>query len=202
MIRFLLCAVALLVSVPVAVEPLALQNATIISLEEGRAIPVTLAASGAGYVHPQLYALWSGDNFEANADNAVLRRQIGQQQVLLRALAREQVPILAGSDAGNPTLVPGVSLHDELGHLTKSGLSPLTVLRTATSEPTRVWKLPPGDVCTGCRADLVVLDRDPLADIAALRQPYGVLVNGLWLDRPRIDAMLARAKAVHAGAKP
>ncbi len=91
------------------------------------------------------------------------------------ALYRAGVPILAGTDAnaaeGAPCPVPhGESLHHELELLVAAGLSVLDALRAATSLPARHFGLPDrGGIEPGLRADLVLIDGDPLADIRATR---------------------------------
>ncbi len=91
----------------------------------------------------------------------------------VRRLAAAGVPILAGTDAnatvGVPANVPhGASLHRELQLLVAAGLSPLQAITAATSLPARHFRLPDrGTIRPGLRADLVLLDGDPLSDITA-----------------------------------
>ena len=94
------------------------------------------------------------------------------------------MPILAGTDAnatpGAPYAPPfGESLHDELALLVAAGLSPAEALDAATSVPADRFGLPDrGRVAPGLRADLVLLDDDPLADIAATRSIRAVWIAG------------------------
>ncbi|WP_327154043.1 amidohydrolase family protein [Streptomyces tubercidicus] len=91
------------------------------------------------------------------------------------ALHRAGVPILAGTDANSQPGVPfqvkhGESLHHELELLVDAGLSTAEALRAATSLPARHFGLMDrGSIEPGLRADLVLLDGDPLADIRATR---------------------------------
>lgn len=91
------------------------------------------------------------------------------------ALHRAGVVVLAGTDANTQAGVPaqvahGESLHHELELLVAAGLSPVQALRSATSEPARVFGLTDrGVVEPGLRADLVLVDGDPLSDIRATR---------------------------------
>ncbi|WP_243770135.1 amidohydrolase family protein [Amycolatopsis acidicola] len=91
------------------------------------------------------------------------------------ALHRAGVEILAGTDAnaqpGAPFLVPhGESLHRELELLTKAGLGAVEILRAATVLPARAFGLTDrGAVAPGLRADLVLVDGDPAADVTAAR---------------------------------
>ncbi|GAA2974151.1 amidohydrolase family protein [Streptomyces enissocaesilis] len=97
------------------------------------------------------------------------------------ALHRAGVPILAGTDAntqpGVPFQVPhGVSLHDELELLVDAGLSTVQALRAATSEPARFFGLTDrGAIEPGQRADLILIDGDPLTGIRATRN-----ISRIW----------------------
>lgn len=110
---------------------------------------------------------------------------------------RAGVPLLAGTDIGAPLLVPGFSLHDELALLVRdAGMSPLQALQAATLTPARVMGLQAetGTVEAGKRADLVLLDADPLADIRNTRRVRAVVAHGRLLDRSALDALLAGAR--------
>ena len=77
------------------------------------------------------------------------------------------VSIMAGTDLGNPFIYAGFSLHDELEHLVKFGLTPLDALQTATINAAKyVGKEKEiGTVSVGKIADLILLDANPLLDI-------------------------------------
>lgn len=87
------------------------------------------------------------------------------------ALVRAGVRVLAGTDAPNPGLVFGASLHRELVHLVSAGLTPAQALVAATSAPAEVFKLADrGRLVVGARADLLLVDGDPLVDITATQR--------------------------------
>lgn len=92
------------------------------------------------------------------------------------------VPILAGTDANTTPGVPyqpafGASLHDELALLVEAGLTTAAALRAATSLPAKHFGLSDrGSIKPGLRADLVLVDGDPLADINATRA-----IRRVWL---------------------
>lgn len=85
------------------------------------------------------------------------------------------VPILAGTDANDSAGTPariahGDSLHRELELLADAGLSTLDVLLAATALPARYFSLPDrGAIQPGLRADLILIEEDPLQDIRATR---------------------------------
>jgi hypothetical protein len=103
------------------------------------------------------------------------------------------VAILAGTDASfaNPFLFHGYTLHDELQRYVEAGLTPQQALMTATVNPGRFLKLSDlaGRVVLGQKADLVLLDANPLMDIAATRRIHAVVANGRLFDRAALDAL-------------
>lgn len=118
----------------------------------------------------------------------------------VRQLKLAGVPILAGTDAPNPGTSHGASMHRELELLVKSGLTPAEALAAATSIPAKQFKLNDrGRIATGLRADLLLVDGDPTADILATRNIVTVWRNGVALDRkpePKGSAPEAAKSAV------
>ena len=108
------------------------------------------------------------------------------------------VPILAGTDASfaNPFLFHGFTLHDELARYVNAGLTPQQALMTATVNPGRFLdrRELSGSVAVGRKADLVLLDANPLVDIGATRRINAVIANGRLFDRAALDALLREAE--------
>ena len=107
---------------------------------------------------------------------------------------RAGVNMLAGSDCGasNNFAWPGWSLHEELVAFGKAGLTPLDALRLATRAPARFLEeeRDRGTIEKGKIADLVLLDANPLDDIANTQKIAGVMARGKWYDRGALDRML------------
>lgn len=152
------------------------------------------------YVDPRARAFWGPSTYDetrsfADADWDLRHRRLDRMRELIARMSAVGVPILAGSDF-HPTIAftfPGFSLHDELALLVESGLTPLNALRAATLEPARYLGATDslGTVAPGRVADLVLLDENPLADIAAAGRIHGVVLGGRWLPRDTLDAWLA-----------
>jgi len=110
------------------------------------------------------------------------------------ALHRAGVPLMAGTDAmGFPFIPRGSSLHHELELLTQSGLTPYEAMRAATVVPASFLGKDKefGTITTGKRADLLLLDENPLKDVTRLRRPIGVMARGRWFTRDELQQMLA-----------
>lgn len=102
----------------------------------------------------------------------------------VRALHAAGIPVLAGTDAGNPGTSHGASMHGELALLVRAGLSPPQALAAATSLPAARFGLADrGRIAPGMRADLVLVAGDPTADITATRAIDRVWKNGYPVER-------------------
>jgi imidazolonepropionase-like amidohydrolase len=107
---------------------------------------------------------------------------------------------MAGTDALNPFCFPGFSLHDELELLVHAGLSPMQALQAATRNPAEYLDDldRTGTITQGKRADLVMLDADPLVDIRNTRRINAVVAAGALLPRHRLNAMLSGVEALQS----
>jgi Amidohydrolase family len=126
---------------------------------------------------------------------ALAQESIALDRTTFRLAHDAGVPILASTDASfaNPYIFHGVSLLDELDIYVATGLSPREALFTATVAPPRFFGLADqdGTIAPGRRADLVLLDANPLESLAPLRRPRAVIAGGRLLDREALDALEA-----------
>jgi len=134
-------------------------------------------------------------------DSWQVEREKYQAELKLIGLMHEVgVPLMAGTDPPNPWCFPGFSLHDELGLLVSAGLSPLAALQTATLNPALFLNAADslGLVKPGYRADLILLNENPLEDIANTRKIESVIAGGELLNRGKLDAILSHIYALNS----
>jgi len=151
------------------------------------------------YLDPLILDFWATRVLPAsNNENANARRaqQIevlgGFMRRLVKSMYDAGVPIMAGTDALNPAAMPGFSMHRELQLFVDVGIPNHEALRAATGRPaefmeeTEEW----GTVAKGRRADLVLLNANPLDDINNTKKIEGVMVRGKWLAGDAIQQRL------------
>jgi hypothetical protein len=116
-------------------------------------------------------------------------------QRTVRALHEAGIPILAGTDAGNPGTAHGVALHRELELLVQSGMTPAVALASASSVPAKAFGMKDrGIIAEGLRADLLLVDGDPTSNITATRAIAGVWKQGTRFDRDTHAKTIAAAR--------
>ncbi len=168
------------------------------------AVPELRSDRSMRYVPPAAVDKWSRELLTgplAEAPAAGKHRFLELRRQVVRGLDAAGVPFLVGSDSPQLFMVSGFAMHREMEAMVAAGLRPLTVLQAATrnaatwfGEADR-W----GTVAPGQRADLLLLNGNPLEDVKLLRSLVGVMVRGTWLPRSELDARLdAVAKAAQA----
>ena len=147
------------------------------------------------YVPRQMERRWRVRIANRNeGDNA---KKVFQKELeIVGAMRKAGVPIIAGTDTGNPFCFPGFSLHEELTFLVIAGLTPIEALRSATLNPAKFFGLEKtlGTIEEGKIADLLLLDANPLEDIRNTQRINAVVSNGRLFDRKALDRMLAEAE--------
>jgi imidazolonepropionase-like amidohydrolase len=150
------------------------------------------------YVPPQQLEQWIAgkQKFLASPDGAAENRRqfLEVRRALLMALHGGGAGIVLGSDAPQVWNVPGFSIHRELRAMVEAGLTPWQALATGTRNVAAFFGTADrtGTISEGKRADLVLLDGNPLADIGNTARIAGVMVGGRWLPRAELDTRLAR----------
>ena len=117
-----------------------------------------------------------------------LRRRI------LKALQTAGCPIALGTDSPQLYSVPGFSIQREMRSMAAAGLSPQQILGEATVQVARYFGAEQefGTIAPGQRADLLLLNGNPLSDLANVGRRAGVMVSGRWLPETEIQARLER----------
>jgi imidazolonepropionase-like amidohydrolase len=120
---------------------------------------------------------------------AALQKIVDFNRDLVRAFVAAGVPVVAGTDAPVPGIVPGFAIHDELGALVRAGMTHYQALEAATRLPCEWLGVlsDRGTVELGKQADLLLLDGDPLADVGNTRRISAVIVGGRYLRREALD---------------
>lgn len=114
------------------------------------------------------------------SEGALSRERLQESLSAVKALYDAGIPIVPGTDKG----VPGFSLHRELELYVQAGLTPMQAIQTATIVPARVMGLDKesGTVEAGKRADLILVNGNPLEDFSALRKVTRVVADGRLYD--------------------
>lgn len=151
---------------------------------------------------------WHGANARFSGrldagDWALVERARLNRLAVLAALHKAGVPLAVGTDTPNPFVAMGASVHQELANFVAAGLSPVEALRAATLAPAHMMGLAreQGTVETGKRADLLLLARNPLLDVANADDRVGLLLRGRWFSKADLET-LARDFARSQAQKP
>lgn len=162
---------------------------------------VTLAArEELRYVPPQWRANWAQQTAQVRRNNSDARAAaatIALRRRILKALQDGGCPIALGTDSPQLYSVPGFSIHREMASMAAAGLTPHQILTAGTRNVARYYGAEAefGTVAAGQRADLLLLEANPLADVRNVARRAGVMVNGRWLPEAEIRARLERIAA-------
>lgn len=123
-----------------------------------------------------------------------LRLYDEKRRNFVQALHRGGAKILLGTDTPNMFVVPGFAVHEELSNLVEVGLTPFQAIRAATIGPAEFlnaqneW----GTVAKGLRADLLLVEGNPLQNVANANRRVGVMVQGRWIPESKLRESLER----------
>jgi len=126
------------------------------------------------------------------ASEAHRQKFIQYRNELVKQIHANGGKIMAGSDSPDVYLGSGFAMHRELQSFVEAGLSPYAALESATRIPAEFLKSANkfGQVKVGMRADLLLLDANPLASIGNTKKIAGVMVRGTWFDQSQLTHML------------
>jgi imidazolonepropionase-like amidohydrolase len=130
-------------------------------------------------------------------DLATRKKFLEKELEVVQMLHKAGVPFLAGTDTPPGVYIfPGFSLHEELQRFVAAGFTPLEALQTATLNPARFFGMEDqlGTVAMGKMADLVLLDANPLVNIANTQQIEAVVVNGKYFSRNDLQKILQKVE--------
>ena len=147
------------------------------------------------YMPPQMVQQWQTQvtNIRAQANLQDAAHEIDMRNKMLKALSDAGAVILLGSDAPQLFSVPGFSIQREMESYVAAGISPYKVLQAGTTAVAKYLndEATSGTVQVGKRADLLLLDANPLRDIRNVAKKSGVMVNGRWLAWSEIEKRLS-----------
>ncbi len=162
-------------------------------------LPAVLSDPEARYLHPNVSAMWREQNPTRRPDRArfALRERVkyGFLKDLIPALQAGGVLLLLGTDSSAPGMFPGKSAHLELRELVATGLTPSQALATGTRNAGAFIKQHVraaesfGTVSRGQRADLLLLEANPLTEVDNVFQIAGVMVRGRWFSKGELEKM-------------
>jgi len=154
-------------------------------LGRSRETPVASFQPGIEQVAPPLRRLIESAN-GGNVTPQQAQERLARSLEIIKALHDAGLPIVAGTDKG----VPGVSVAREIELYAQAGFTPIDAIRAATVVPARVMGLDKdsGTIAPGLRADLVVVDGNPLARISDIRNVTHVCVNGRLFEAASLRA--------------
>lgn len=143
------------------------------------------------YISPTMQRRYANGFFQGYSTDQA-QRALQNCRDITRAIAEAGGGLLLGTDAGFGYMLQGFTVHEELAHLQAAGLTPFQALRAGTATAGEFLQGGPfGKVLTGHRADVLLVDKNPLEDVAHVaRERAGVMVRGRWFSQTRLQQML------------
>jgi imidazolonepropionase-like amidohydrolase len=138
------------------------------------------------------------------ASAAERQRYVELRNKMVKALHAAGAKLLVGPDSPQFFLVPGFATHRELQSFVEAGLTPYAALEAATRNPAEYLKGASefGTVEVGKRADLLLVEANPLQSVANVARRAGVMVRGRWMPQSELQKMLDEIAALHRPSAP
>jgi imidazolonepropionase-like amidohydrolase len=151
------------------------------------------------YLPKQMVDNWAGqrnkfiDGLKQDNSQSKVAEFMAVRSKIIKALDDADAGILLGADTPQVMQVPGWATHDELKSLVAAGLTPYRALRAGTINVARYFgtEARTGTIQQGKEASAILVDGNPLDDVANAGKISGVLVRGRWLPKAEIDQKLA-----------
>ena len=150
------------------------------------------------YMPPQMIQSWINSveqripDSQEGRETAMLHAE--NRRKLLKAMNEHDVNILMGTDAPQLFSVPGFSIHRELEEMVAAEMSPYEIIKSGTYNVGQYFSNEDdfGTIAEGQRADLILVNENPLEDVGHIRNHSGVMVQGKWLSKEEIDKQLEK----------
>jgi imidazolonepropionase-like amidohydrolase len=154
------------------------------------------------YLPPETAKIWSGSNARITgrmsaADFDLIAEGEKVQKHLIKVLHDSGARLLIGTDTPNAFVIPGFSVAEELQNFVEAGLTPYQAIKAATKDAAEFLEASNdfGTITVGKRADLVLVEGNPLENISNLKKRIGVMARGRWLTisdlQKQLDALAA-----------
>lgn len=151
------------------------------------------------YLSPEQLAGWDAKKDSraqgmTTDDFATVRALVAFDKRMTRALRDAGARLLLGTDTSNPFVIAGFAVHEELALLVEAGLTPFEALRAGTADAAEFLHAERefGRIAPGLRADLILVDGNPLSDVHNASRTSGVVLRGKWLPATKLAAALDR----------
>ncbi|MFX1566784.1 MAG: amidohydrolase family protein [Promethearchaeota archaeon] len=153
------------------------------------------------FISPEILDAWDlkknprlNQKFKSKEWVEFTRKSIELKSSILGKLYQSKGKILVGTDALNPHTIPGFAFHDELERFVSSGISPYETLKCATKNAAEfigcLDKV--GTVSVGKRADLLILNANPIEIITNTKKRFGLVFRGRWISQEYLNDQLEK----------